>query len=446
MRAAVRKSRTIGCSAEGLPPKPAAPGGPRGPLRRILDSLGPGFVTGASDDDPSGIGTYSVAGATMGFAVLWMALVTFPLMAGVQYICAKISMVSGVGLAGVLRERYPRGLLYPCVLILLIANTLNAGADIAAIAAALNLLFPLPISGLIIPIAALILSVQIFGAYRLVASIFKWLSLTLFAYIGAALFAKPDLWEVLRGTFVPTLAFDGKSLITYTAILGTTISPYLFFWQGSMEVEDEISRGLLTREQRQGATDTELRDAAIDVNIGMFFSNLVMYFIILATATTLFKTGQTGISSATDAAQALKPLAGEAAALLFALGILGTGFLAVPILTCSASYAVAEALGWRHGLRHKLWRARGFYALIICSTLVGVLIDFTGINPIDALVWSAVLNGFIAPPLLAVIMLVANNRAVLGDRVNGRLTNVLGWGATLLMTASAIGLLVTWGQ
>ncbi|MNX83676.1 Divalent metal cation transporter MntH [compost metagenome] len=213
-----------------------------------------------------------------------------------------------------------------------------------------------------------------------------------------------------------------------------------------MEVEEEISRGLVTRAQRRGASDAELRDARLDVNLGMFFSNLVMYFIILATAATLFKAGQTGITSATEAAQALRPIAGEAAGLLFALGIIGTGFLAVPILTCSASYAVSEALGWRYGLRHKLWRARGFYALIICSTLVGVLIDFTGINPIDALVWSAVLNGFIAPPLLVIIMLVANNRAVMGQHVNGPWTNTLGWLTTLLMAASAIGLVATWGQ
>jgi len=368
------------------------------------------------------------------------------MMAAVQFICAKISMVSGQGLAGILRDYFPRWVLYMAVLSLLVANTINAGADIAAMAAALNMFLPIPISLMIVPIAALILIVQVFGAYRQIARILKWLTLSLLAYVGAAFFAKPGWGEVLRGTLFPSLHIDNRFLVTLVAILGTTISPYLFFWQGSMEVEEEISLGRTTIEQRKGATDAELADAALDVNVGMAFSNLVMYFIILATAATLFKSGHTDIRSATDAAQALRPLAGDAAGILFALGLVGTGFLAVPVLTCSASYAVSEALGWRYGLDQKPTRAKRFYALIIISTVVGVLIDFIGINPIDALFWTAVVNGVLAPPLLVMLMLIANNANIMGDRKNGWGLNLLGWGTTLVMFGAAVGLALTWHQ
>lgn len=409
---------------------------------RFLRALGPGIVTGASDDDPSGIGTYAVAGARMGFSVLWMALVTFPLMAAVQFTCAKISMVTGKGLAGVLRDHYPRSLLYPAVLALLVANTLNAGADIAAMAAALAMFLPLPIPGLIPLLAAGILAMQIFGAYPLLARIFKWLSLSLLAYVGAAFLAKPDWVQVLKGTFLPSLQFERDTMLILVGLLGTTISPYLFFWQGDMEVEEEIRRGRMTLKERGGVTDRELKAAAFDINLGMLFSNVGMYFIILATAATLFTTGKTSISSASDAAKALQPIAGEAAGVLFALGIVGTGLLAVPILTCSASYALSEALGWRYGLNERPRAAKGFYGIIIASTLLGTLIDFVGINPIDALVWTAVLNGLIAPPLLLIILHVANNRRLMGDRVNGWGLNLLGWITTLAMGAAAIALFV----
>ncbi|MNR95178.1 Divalent metal cation transporter MntH [compost metagenome] len=408
-----------------------------------MRALGPGIVTGASDDDPSGIGTYAVAGARLGYSVLWIALVTFPLMAGVQFTCAKISMVTGKGLASVLRDHYPRMVLYPAVFTLLVANTLNAGADIAAMADALKIFVPLP-SALLIPMfALLILGIQIFGAYPLVARIFKWLSASLLAYVGAAFLAKPDWGEVMRGTFIPTLKFDRDSLVILVGLLGTTISPYLFFWQGDMEVEEEIRRGRMTLKERGGATDGELRGAAVDVNLGMLFSNLGMYFIILATAATLYKSGITHITSASDAAQALRPIAGEAAGALFALGIVGTGLLAVPILTCSASYALSEALGWRYGLNERPLGAKGFYGIIIASTLLGTLIDFIGINPIQALVWTAVLNGLIAPPLLLIILHVANNRHLMGERKNGWLLNLLGWLTTLAMGGAAIALFMS---
>jgi NRAMP (natural resistance-associated macrophage protein)-like metal ion transporter len=418
----------------------------RNPVRRFLGILGPGLITGASDDDPSGIGTYALAGASLGFATLWTALLTFPMMAVVQFVCAKIGMVTGEGLARVLRRHYPRALLYPVVAALVIANTINAGTDIGAIAAAVNLLVPVPPVVAIAPIALSILALQVWGSYRLIARTFKWLSLALLAYIGAALYARPDAVEVLRGTFVPTIRFDAAFLANLVAILGTTISPYLFFWQASEEVEEEISMGRRTLRARRGATETELRYAGVDVTTGMFFSNVVMYFIMLATAATLFKAGQTDIQSAADAARALRPLAGDAAYVLFAVGVIGAGFLGVPVLTGSSAYAMAEALGFRYGLDDKPRRAKLFYAMIIVPTLIGTLVNFLGINPIRALFWTAVINGFLAPPLLVVIMLVASNRRVMGERVNGRWANVVGWATTATMLAAGIGLVLTWSR
>lgn len=412
-------------------------------LKAFFKLLGPGLITGASDDDPSGIGTYTQAGASLGLATLWLALFTFPLMATIQYICAKIGMVSGMGLAAVLRRHYSRPVLFIAVGALVVANTINAGADLGAVAAAINILVPIPVIWLIAPVALVILALQIWGSYRLIANIFKWLTLALFAYIGSAFFAKPDWGEVLKATFIPTFRFDSAFLAMVVAILGTSISPYLFFWQADEEVEEEISMGRRTLKQRRGASDTELKYASMDVNIGMFFSNLVMYFIILTTATTLFKAGKTNIQSATDAAMALQPIAGDAASLLLALGLIGSGFLAVPVLTGSIGYAVAEGFGWKYGLDEKPKRARKFYTIIAASTLVGMLMNFIGINPLSALFWTAVINGFLAPPLLVLIMLVSNNRKVLGKRVNGRGLNILGWLTTIVMLVAAIALVIT---
>jgi NRAMP (natural resistance-associated macrophage protein)-like metal ion transporter len=430
------------------PPLPAisAPEHQSSDLKQILKSLGPGLITGASDDDPSGIGTYAVAGASLGYATLWTALASFPMMTAVQYTCAKIGMVSGTGLAAVLRQRFPRPLVYAAVLALVTANSINAGADIGAIAAAINLLVPIPLVALIVPIGVTILALQIFGSYAVITRCFKWLTLGLLAYIGAALFAHPDWGDVLRGTFVPTFSLDPVYVSTLVAIFGTTISPYMFFWQPSQEVEEEIEHGRVTVQQRRGASDRELRAAAADTRIGMFFSNLIMYFIILATGATLFQAGQTHIASAADAAEALRPLAGDAAALLLAVGLIGSGFLAVPVLTSSSAYAVAETFGWKEGLGRTARDARGFYGVIVAGTVVGMLFNFAGVNPIDALFWTAVLNGFLAPPLLVLVMLVANDRQVMGRRTNGRWLNVLGWGTTLVMFAAAIGLVATWGR
>ena len=416
------------------------------PLTRFLDRLGPGLITGASDDDPSGIGTYTQAGAALGYATLWTAIVTLPLMIVVQHVCAKIGMCSGRGLAAVLRRYYPRWLLYPTVAGLVVANTINAGADISAISAAINMFALIPITAMVIPIAVAIVVLQVWGSYRLIIKVFKWLTLSLFAYVIAAFLAKPDWTAVAWATFDPQISLSGQYITTIVAILGTTISPYLFFWEASEEVEEEKKEGRTTIASRRGATDKEIKKEKIDTIIGMLFCNVVFYFVILAAGATLHATGQTSVQSATEAAQALRPLAGNLATVLFAIGLIGAGLLAVPVLTGSAAYAVAEAFGWRAGLDEKPRHAKKFYAVIAGATLVGVGMDFAGINPISALFWTAVINGVTAPPLLVVVMLVSNNKRVMGRRKNGLGTNILGWLATAIMFAAAIGMFVTWNN
>ena len=410
---------------------------------KILRVLGPGLITGASDDDPSGIATYAMAGASHGFKTLWMALLTLPMMAAVQFMCAKIGMVTGRGLGGVLKENYPKPLLYATVFALVTANVLNAGADIGAIAAGFNLLVPVSPHLLIVPIGVSIIVLQIWGSYQFIANIFKWLCAVLCTYILAAFFAKPDIGEVLRGTFVPTVAWNRDYLMLTVGILGTTISPYLFFWQSSQEVEEKIAVGKKTLEQRKGATPAELRNAGIDVTVGMFLSNLVMYFIILSTAATLFKSGRTDIQTAADAAVALRPIAGRAAEVLLAIGLIGTGFLAVPILTGSGAYAVAEVMGWKHGLDKRPGRAKSFYGLIAVSTVIGIAINFTSISAVRALYLCAIINGMLAPPMLFLVLLICNNKRIMGKRTNGRLLNCLGWLTMALMSLAATFLLTS---
>ena len=423
-------------------PKAAELRAEKNPLKRAFKVLGPGLITGASDNDPSGIGTYAQAGAQYGFATLWTTVAMLPMMTAVQYMCAKIGLVTGHGLAGVLREHYPRAV-YPAVVALVVANTLNAGADIGAIAAAINLLVPIPAIVFIVPVSLGIIGLQVFGGYRLIERVFKWLALALLAYIAAALFAKPEIVKVLAGTLVPTIRLDPAYIGILVALLGTTISPYLFFWQASQEVEEQISIGRRHLRQRQGASRFELKYALWDTIAGMVFSEVVAYFIILTTGATLFMAGKTDIASATDAAQALRPLAGDAATLLLAVGLIGSGVLAVPVLTGSAAYGVSEAFGWRSGLDRTLTGAPQFYVVIIAATLVGMALNFLGINPITALVLSAVLNGLVAAPLLVLVMLVSNSRAAMGERTNGRLLNVVGWATTVVMGVAAVGLIVT---
>jgi Mn2+/Fe2+ NRAMP family transporter len=362
----------------------------------------------------------------------------------VQHICAKIGMCSGRGLAGVLHRYYSKGLLYPVVIGLVVANTINAGADIAAIAAAINMFVPVPISAMVVPIAVAIVVLQVWGSYHLIVKIFKWLTLSLFAYVIAAFLAKPDWFAVAKATFVPQITFSSEYITTIVAILGTTISPYLFFWEASEEVEEEKGEGRNSIASLRGATDAEIKKEKIDTVIGMLFCNIVFYFVIVSAGATLHVTGQTDIQSATDAAQALRPLAGNFATVLFGIGLIGAGLLAIPVLTGSAAYAVAETFNWPSGLDEKPRHAKKFYGVIAASTLVGVAIDFAGINPISALFWTAVINGVVAPPLLVVVMLVSNNKRVMGRRTNGLVTNIIGWIAAAIMFAAAIGMFLTW--
>jgi NRAMP (natural resistance-associated macrophage protein)-like metal ion transporter len=444
----VEESDTPALPSSGVPPKKAASKAThaksQSPLWRFFRVLGPGLITGASDDDPSGIGTYTTAGASLGYGTLWSALLTLPMMIGVQYLCAKVGMVTGRGLAGVLRRYYSPWILYPAVIGLLIANTINAGADIGAIAAAINLLLPaVPIVAMIVPIAILLIVLQIWGSYRLISNVFRLLTLALFAYIASVFFAHPDGWAVLRSTFLPGIQWNNVFFAMLVAILGTTISPYLFFWQSDQEVEEKISRGEISLEQRKGTTKRALRSARSDTIVGMILSNVVMYCIILATAATLFKAGRHDVQSATDAAQALRPIAGNASSILLALGLIGAGCLAVPVLTGSAAYALSEALNWEYGLNKRPKEARGFYGVIAGATLVGMVINFLGINPITALFWSAVINGVLAPPLLVLLLLITNNRRIMGKWTNNLWLNLIAGFTTLVMFVAVIALFFT---
>jgi NRAMP (natural resistance-associated macrophage protein)-like metal ion transporter len=406
---------------------------------RFLKILGPGIIVGASDDDPSGIGTYAVAGASLGYSTLWTTIVMLPMMAAVQLICARIGLVTGKGLGATLRAHFPAWIALPAVGALVVANTINAGADIGAIAAAINLLAPVPIVALVVPVAVVLVMLQLFGSYRTISNVFKWLALSLLAYVGAALYAHPRGLEVLAGSLIPHVRANAAYLTTLVALLGTTISPYMFFWQASQEVEEDIAFGRRYLWQRRGTTPGELAYAAWDVIVGMAFSEVVAYFIILATGATLFASGHTHIQTAADAARALEPLAGRWSAILLALGLIGTGFLAVPILTGASAYAVSEMFGWRYGLGERPGRAPQFYAIIALSTIVGIELNLVGISPIVALYWTAVINGFLAPVLLVLVMIASNSGKVMGKRTNGPALNVLGWMTAAAMFAAAAG-------
>ena len=415
----------------------------RGPIKKAAVLLGPGFITGAADDDPSGIGTYSVAGASLGLSILWTALITFPFMAAVQNICCRLGLVSGTGLAGILKEHYPRWVLYPAVGLVVVANAVNIGADLGAIADAAGIIIGTAVPWLVVPIALALVALQVFARYRFIERVFKYLTIALLAYVIDAVVVHPPLGETLRATIVPTISTDQNYTATLVAILGTTISPYLFFWQTSQEVEEEREAGRKTREQRRGASRFELRIATIDVTVGMLVSNLVMYFIILATALTLHANGKIDISTGADAAQALGPLAGDLAGLIFAFGMIGTGLLAVPVLAGASAYAVSETFGWREGLDEDWRTARPFYGIVALATIVGLVIPFTGVKPIDALFFTSVLNGVAAPFLLVVIMLAARNTKVMGRQTIGRVLTVLGWTVTIAMFAALVGLAIT---
>jgi Mn2+/Fe2+ NRAMP family transporter len=410
----------------------------------LLRALGLGLITGAADDDPSAIGTYAAAGATIGPSFLWTSLVTFPMMFAVVYLSAKLGQVAGKGLFGVIRDRYPKWILYSALTGVLFGNVIEAGADIGGMAAAINLLVPIPFGWIVIGVAVAILSLQIWGSYILIRNIFRWLAFALLAYIGSAILAKPDVLSTIRGTLIPTIHFDKGFLAMLVAVIGTSLSAYLYTWQSNVEVEEKIARGRKRLSQRTGATKEELRESRFDILGGMLFSNVIMYFIILSTSATLFKAGKTDINTAADAAQALRPLAGNGASLLFALGIIAVGFLAVPVMTTGAAYDLAQTMGWKHGLSAVPTEAKKFYGAIVVFTIVAICLNFVGLNPMKFLVFSGIVQGFSTPPLMLLIMLMTNNRAIMGDQVNSVTMNVLGWVTTGCIFAATAGLIVTW--
>jgi NRAMP (natural resistance-associated macrophage protein)-like metal ion transporter len=411
-------------------------------IRSLLRSIGPGVITGAADDDPSGIATYSIAGAQLGTKLLWTALLTWPLMAAVQMMCARIGKVTGQGLAGNFRQRFPRWLLLCFISILLVANTINIGADLAGMADAAAMLSRINSRWFVVVFALLISWATIRLHYYQIANVLKWLVLVLFAYPITAFVVGADWGQVLRDTLVPSMPHSRDEWATLVAILGTTISPYLFFWQASEEVEEEKTSGQNTLAQRRGATSEELLLRNIDVGVGAFFSNMVMFFIILTTAITLNRHGITDIATSREAAEALRPFAGNFAATLFTLGIVGVGFLAIPTLAGSAAYAFAETLGWRQGLNKKLKQARWFYALILVSTGLGVGLDFIGINPVKALYWTAVINGLLAPFLLVAILIIASDKKIMQGQPSSRLGWIVVAVTTIAMFAAGVAMFV----
>jgi NRAMP (natural resistance-associated macrophage protein)-like metal ion transporter len=412
----------------------------------FLQLLGPGLITGASDDDPSGIGTYSQVGSQFGYGLLWLALFTFPLMSAVQELCARIALQTGVGLGASLRRKFPRWLVLIAIVGLLAANTFNVGADLGAVAAAGSLLSrgTLHALWLVVPVALLIIGLQVFASYATIFRVFKWLTLALFAYLITAFFAHPPLFEVVKATFIPHLEFSKDFLMALVAVLGTTISPYLFFWQASSEVEELAAAGATDPQAgRRGLRLSELRAARTDVVVGMAFSNLVMYFIILTSAAVLNAHGKTNVQTADQAAAALAPLAGPFAFIVFSVGLIGAGLLAIPILTGSATYAIKEFFGFGGSLASKPQQRPTFYLILTLATVAGVVMNFVHLDPIRALFIAAVINGVVAPPLLLLIVLLGADRRVMKRYVSGKVSLALTGIATTFMAVAAVTMFVT---
>ena len=409
-------------------------------LSVLIGNLGPGVITGASDDDPSGISTYSMAGASFGYSFLWTALFTFPLMTAVQLMCARLGTVKGKGLAAIVREHYPGWVLWGTCGLLLFANLVNASADLAGMADAMQLatgtraIIWTPIY------TGAITALLFWSSYRFIANIFRWLTLVLFAYVATAFLAGFSWKAAIVGTIIPRLEWSRESLAMFVGIMGTTISPYLFFWQAAQEVEEKFA-AQNGESRRTGSTKTKLKKARLDVFIGMFFSNAIMYFIILTTGATLHAHGQTHIITAKQAAEALRPLAGNGAYWLFTLGLIGTGMLGVPALIGSAAYAVAEAAHWRGSLDEKPQRAWQFYAVIGLSMAAALALNYAGMNAIKMLFWAAILNGVLAPPLILLVVLLSSSSQVMGQRANPPLLRYLGWATFAVMSVAALGLI-----
>jgi NRAMP (natural resistance-associated macrophage protein)-like metal ion transporter len=407
-------------------------------IKKLLSLLGPGFVTGAADDDPSGIATYAQTGAQFGFSQLWTSLFSFPLMTCIQEMCGRIGMITNKGLIQVIKSFYTKKLLYLTVSLLFIANTFNIGADLGAMAEALQLIVPVPFYLSLIAIAVGSLLLEVFIPYAIYARYLKYLTLALFSYIATLFFIRIEWGEVIYATFVPHLAFTKDYLMNITAILGTTISPYLFFWQANQEVEERQQHNITQISQ------DHINNLRIDTVLGMLFSNLIMWFIITATGATLFKNGIHHITSGGEAALALKPFAGDFSCFIFAIGILGTGLLAIPILAGSVAYAVAEMMSWPCSLALTYGNGKKFYHVIAITIIIGALINFLPINSITLLYYSAVLNGLIAPILIFIILSIANNQTIMGKHVNGPLAKSLGLFTGIIMSIVALSLAIAW--
>jgi len=416
--------------------------------KKYWKALGPGLVTGASDDDPSGIATYSQAGAKYGPGLLWLSSFTLPFMALIQEMCARIAIVTGRGLASNIRRYYPKRVLYIATIFLFAANTLNIGADLGAMAKGVQLLAPnINFIFLILLFGLGGIALEVLVSYRVYSKYLKWLVLVLFSYVISLFFVKFSWSDIAFHTFIPHIAFTKESIYLVTAILGTTISPYLFFWQTSQEVEEEILDGRATIAQRQHTEPeklkSEIKNMRVDVWSGMFFSNFVMFAIIAVCAGTLFASGITNINTAQDAALALRPLAGNAAFILFALGIIGTGLLAIPVLAGSVSYAVAELFKWHEGLYRKWKSAHSFYGIMILAVVVGLLLNFLHIDPIKALIYSAIGNGLIAPVIMICIVQMSGNRKLMGAHASKKSTLLFGWLITGVMALAGIATLAS---
>jgi NRAMP (natural resistance-associated macrophage protein)-like metal ion transporter len=420
----------------------ATPGKP--PRPRLIRSLGLGLITGAADDDCSAIGTYAQAGAQLGYNALWTAPLTLPMMVTAVYLSGKLGQVTGQGLFSVLRQYLPRWLIHCVLTLVLVGHTIEAAADIGGMAAAMGILIHVRHAIIVIAVTICILILQIWGSYRLIRNVFRGLALSLVGYVISAFLSHPNLARVARGTFLPTVHFDRDTLTILVAIIGSSLSAYLFTWQSNEEVEEKEAAGKHSVHQRRGTTEAELASSRWDVFFGMLFSNIVVYFIMLATATTLFAAGHHRIETAADAAQSLEPLAGRAAGLLFTLGIVGVGFLAVPVMTIGSAYNVSQTFGWTNGLHRKPMAAKRFYAAITVFTLLAMALNFLGINPMRALVIAGIVQGFSTPPLMILIMIMTGSRAIMGERVNGLAANVLGWITTAVISAASLFLVFSW--
>ncbi|UDL94293.1 divalent metal cation transporter [Lichenihabitans sp. PAMC28606] len=424
---------------------PNAPDAVKQPRRpKLIEVLGPGLITGASDDDPSGIATYSQVGAQFGYQIGWTMLFSYPLMCAIQEISARIGRVTGRGIAGVLRIHYPAPVLYGLVALLVVANTINIGADLGAMAAALQLLIGGPALVYVLLFGVVSVLLEVFVRYSRYVSVLKWLTVSLFAYVGVAFVVHVPWLTVAHALVLPEIKYNATYLTGIVAVLGTTISPYLFFWQAEEEVEDVKERtGARPLERAPEQAEAEFRRIRTDTYVGMALSNIVALFIIITTAATLNQSGVTDIQTSAQAAEALRPIAGPFVFVIFAAGIIGTGMLALPVLAGSAAYALGETLGWHVGLARKPGRARGFYGVIAAATLVGAALNFTPIDPIKALFWSAVINGIVAVPIMIMMMLLASRADIMGRFALPPLLKGVGWLATLVMGLAAVGMLAT---